>query len=311
MAGDVQADGSELLTAREREVLELLRVGLTNEEIARRLGISLDGAKYHVSQIIGKLGVRDRHEAARWSARAGRPWWAVAGAPVGLLWRTAGTLLPVKLSAVAAGVSAVALVTVVSGLGLIAVLLVRGGEAQQAEQLVRVATPIPTRARWDAVVEPITTVETLDEAAALVPYALHVPSRLPDGFQFYSAQYHPGGSRITASGELVESPAPSDRDIASLHYRDSDTGVNLVLNQQAAEGIIYVLAGHAEAIRVDGVTGEIVRGESFGSLQPGYVTIQWKKDGMSFSAASTLNEQWTLDDLLEVLASIEQRAGSR
>ena len=52
------------LTPREREVLALLRRGLTNEEIAHRLDISLDGAKYHVSQILSKLGVATREEAA-------------------------------------------------------------------------------------------------------------------------------------------------------------------------------------------------------------------------------------------------------
>jgi DNA-binding CsgD family transcriptional regulator len=55
----------ERLTRREREVGELLRRGLTNEEIAACLGISLDGAKYHVSQILSKIGVATREEAAR------------------------------------------------------------------------------------------------------------------------------------------------------------------------------------------------------------------------------------------------------
>jgi len=64
------------LTSREREVLDLLRLGLTNEEIAQRLGISLDGAKYHVSQILSKLGVATRDEAAAWHSRERRAWWA-------------------------------------------------------------------------------------------------------------------------------------------------------------------------------------------------------------------------------------------
>src|SRR5258708_5157680 len=55
---------NEQLTPREREVAELLRRGLTNEEIASALGITLDGAKYHVSQILSKLGVHSREEAA-------------------------------------------------------------------------------------------------------------------------------------------------------------------------------------------------------------------------------------------------------
>src|SRR5206468_4169269 len=54
------------LTPREREVLDLLRLGLTNEEIARRLDISIAGAKYHVSQILSKFGVATREESATW-----------------------------------------------------------------------------------------------------------------------------------------------------------------------------------------------------------------------------------------------------
>ncbi|MGI5132195.1 response regulator [Pseudonocardia sp. CA-107938] len=48
------------LTSREREVLRLVVAGLTNEEIAGRLVISLATAKTHTSRILAKLGVRDR-----------------------------------------------------------------------------------------------------------------------------------------------------------------------------------------------------------------------------------------------------------
>jgi DNA-binding CsgD family transcriptional regulator len=65
----------DALTNREREVHDLLRHGLTNEEIAQRLGISLDGAKYHVSQILGKLGVESRAQAAVLEYEGRRPWW--------------------------------------------------------------------------------------------------------------------------------------------------------------------------------------------------------------------------------------------
>lgn len=51
------------LSPREREVLELVRQGLTNDQIAERLGITSDGVKYHVSQVLSKLGVSSRHEA--------------------------------------------------------------------------------------------------------------------------------------------------------------------------------------------------------------------------------------------------------
>jgi DNA-binding CsgD family transcriptional regulator len=74
------------LTAREREVLALLRRDFTNEQIADRLGISLDGAKYHVSQILSKLGVATREDAAAWRAEEHPWWWAQwpAWAKIGL-----------------------------------------------------------------------------------------------------------------------------------------------------------------------------------------------------------------------------------
>ena len=61
----------DVLTPRQSEVLELLREGLTNPQIAERLGISPDGAKWHVKEILWRLDVPSREEAARWS-REGR-----------------------------------------------------------------------------------------------------------------------------------------------------------------------------------------------------------------------------------------------
>jgi Tol biopolymer transport system component/DNA-binding CsgD family transcriptional regulator len=65
----------DLLTPREQEVLELLREGFTNQQIAERLGIGVYGARYHVSEILSKLGVSSREEAARWRGE-GRTGWA-------------------------------------------------------------------------------------------------------------------------------------------------------------------------------------------------------------------------------------------
>ncbi len=61
-------------------MLTLIREGLTNEQIAQRLDISYDGAKYHVSEILSKLGVSSREEAAAWTPEERRPLWA--GAPL-------------------------------------------------------------------------------------------------------------------------------------------------------------------------------------------------------------------------------------
>ena len=56
----------DVLTPREWEVLDLVERGYTNDEIASRLGISFAGAKFHVSEILGKLHLSSRDEAARW-----------------------------------------------------------------------------------------------------------------------------------------------------------------------------------------------------------------------------------------------------
>ena len=65
----------DILTPREWEVLALLRDRLANPEIAERLGITRDAVKYHVSEILSKLGVSSREEAALWHPSE-RPWWA-------------------------------------------------------------------------------------------------------------------------------------------------------------------------------------------------------------------------------------------
>jgi DNA-binding CsgD family transcriptional regulator len=56
----------EELSERQRRVLDLLVEGKTNSEIADQLGISLDGAKYHVREICDRVGVDTREEAAEW-----------------------------------------------------------------------------------------------------------------------------------------------------------------------------------------------------------------------------------------------------
>jgi DNA-binding CsgD family transcriptional regulator len=57
----------DILTPREWQVLALIQEGKSNDDIAERLSISLPTVKYHVSEILGKLGVESRHEAARWN----------------------------------------------------------------------------------------------------------------------------------------------------------------------------------------------------------------------------------------------------
>ena len=59
------------LTAREREVLVLIAQGRANREIARALVLAEKTVKTHVSNILMKLGVADRTQAALWAVRHG------------------------------------------------------------------------------------------------------------------------------------------------------------------------------------------------------------------------------------------------
>jgi DNA-binding NarL/FixJ family response regulator len=59
------------LTPREREVLSLIGRGMANKVIARELSLSEKTVKAHVSNILAKLGVTDRTQAALYAVRAG------------------------------------------------------------------------------------------------------------------------------------------------------------------------------------------------------------------------------------------------
>ena len=59
------------LTPRESEVLALVRQGLANKQIARRLGISERTVKAHLTSTFQRIGVVDRTQAALWAERNG------------------------------------------------------------------------------------------------------------------------------------------------------------------------------------------------------------------------------------------------
>ncbi len=63
--------GIETLTPREIEVLTLLAEGESNKMIARRLGISVHTAKFHVGSLLDKLDATGRTDAVAHAARLG------------------------------------------------------------------------------------------------------------------------------------------------------------------------------------------------------------------------------------------------
>jgi DNA-binding CsgD family transcriptional regulator len=119
------------LTPRQREVMELIAAGKTNFEIAQALDISLEGAKYHVSEILTRLDASSREEAASI--------WRQRQRPVARLTRFL-KLAPslAWLRPVLAGLVLVGLVV----LGLLLVLLARqGGDSSEPADTSPAAEP--------------------------------------------------------------------------------------------------------------------------------------------------------------------------
>jgi hypothetical protein len=80
-------------------VLEHVREGLPNAEIAVRLGISVNTVRYHVSNLLAKAGASTREELARWRPQAERKGWRWGWLPFG--WK------PVLLGLATVGVAGV------------------------------------------------------------------------------------------------------------------------------------------------------------------------------------------------------------
>ena len=63
--------GDEALSPRELDVLQLIRDGHKNKQIADRLSISENTVNFHIKNIVGKLGANDRTHAVTIAVRRG------------------------------------------------------------------------------------------------------------------------------------------------------------------------------------------------------------------------------------------------
>ena len=68
---DARAARDSGLTPRENQVLSHVAFGLSNDEIARSLEISVETVKEHVQNLLRKLDVNDRTQAAVWAVKVG------------------------------------------------------------------------------------------------------------------------------------------------------------------------------------------------------------------------------------------------
>jgi DNA-binding CsgD family transcriptional regulator len=68
-SGSIRRKVDNVLTGREREVLDWLSEGKSNPEIGIILGISAHTVKHHLEKIFAKLGVENRHAAMLWALR--------------------------------------------------------------------------------------------------------------------------------------------------------------------------------------------------------------------------------------------------
>ena len=70
-SGDLDEEPFNPLSPREMEILQHITYGLSNKEIAQKLGISHQTVKNHITAILHKLGVADRTQAAVYTLRRG------------------------------------------------------------------------------------------------------------------------------------------------------------------------------------------------------------------------------------------------
>jgi uncharacterized protein YjbI with pentapeptide repeats/DNA-binding CsgD family transcriptional regulator len=109
MAGGARSPSGLVWSEREREVLDLIARGRTNGEIAESLGITFATAKWHVSELITKLGVASREDVAAY--------WQRERSLRGRMGRIAGGMIGLPVAKLAVGSATVVGLAVAGGIG--------------------------------------------------------------------------------------------------------------------------------------------------------------------------------------------------
>ena len=200
------------LSPRQWEILKLIDAGLTNGQIAERLEMTLDGAKWHVSEIITKLSLSSRQEAAAYWHWRCRPMRRVA--------RFARALLPLTALKVAGGT---AVVMVVGGVAAAVIAAVALSGGVDSERLSATET-----SSWAIAVDPgsvVTSPSIYANWAFFASVAMNLPEWDQNGGEI--------GERTLYAVDLFTGEDVWTRSM----------GEGLISKPGVADGVVYVVTG--------------------------------------------------------------------
>lgn len=244
----------DVLTPREWEVLAFVREGMTNEQIASRLGISESGVRFHVSEILSKLGVSGREEAAAWSSESKR--WSIIPAFLSLHAGKTSTLLFVGLK----GAAALGFIALAG----IAVALSDNALSQLPDSSAG-ARPTPDPLEWcrpQCVTVVPQRFTTLQEAASLASFEPRLPSWVPPGFEPYLVEY--ARAPLGSVGDKE-----THNDWITVYFRNPSGGMLVVAQGFPASPVVVALPG------VEGDLNDRAPQASKGTVKAGEKLAYW------------------------------------
>ena len=259
-------------TPRQRQVLDLIARGSTNGQIAEALGISFAGAKWHVSEVISRLGVSSREDA-------GAYWREVRGLRR-LVGRITRGVLAIGAAKVVAGGAAIAAV-VVAAIAVIA--LANGGGSEPGDGAfgaAQLATETATASLATVTATTAAASPTRPASPTPVPTTI-VPDGLDDSVVGMIERAGVPLNRVTWVEETVE----AENYALTLHGAYADT-VRTVFFATArpvnpdAEGVMPWINQISWALVTDASGTEYERGGRGGA--GGFSAVEWSGVAMGF-----------------------------